>query len=453
MAKRFDVVVSNGQVVSSSRIERVDIGIRGGKVAERGAGLGASAERVIDAAGKYVLPGAFDVHYHPMYGDPLEHGSVAAAHGGITSMVPFVYAYKGMDLQTAVDQFLNGDGSKSVLDFGVHLGVLDPPATVEQIPAAIKRGVMSFKFFLAYRRRGMMAEDDLLLRAMDLMSEHGGLMMLHAENGLGIDYLEQKFIQSGRVSPEWFERSRPKALEYEAVFRSIQLASISGCPVYLVHQTTGEAVEIIRHAQEKKQFVIGETCPQYLLLTNDDFLAQGPLAKLTPPYRTRWDVEMLWKGLADGTMATVGSDHSPHPRDTKEKKNVFDVPVGTPQVETMLPLLFDRGVNHGRLTLPRLVAVMCENPARAFGLYPRKGNLDVGADADVVIIDPSLSTTVRAKDLHSTVDYNTYEGWDIVGKPTHTLQRGHDLLVDGQVVAKPGTGQFMAAAPGPRPMV
>lgn len=448
----FDTVVANGLVVGTEAVEGVDIGIRDGRIVARGPRLAARAARVIDATGCFVLPGALDPHYHPQYGDNLERGSVVAAYGGFTTLVPFMYAYQGLGLGETVDKFLAGDGSRSTLDFGGHVAVLDPHATVDQIPEVFERGISSFKMFMAYRRRGMMAEDDLLLTAMSKIGALGGVTMVHAENGLGVDYLEQKFQAEGNVSIEWFELSRPKRFEYEAVFRAIQLAKLAGTNLYLVHQTTGEAVDIIGAARDEGQFVVGETCPQYLSHTKQILIDQGPLAICTPPYRGEWDVDRLWEGVRRGAISTVGSDHSPHPRENKLQDNVFKTPVGTPQVETMLRVMFHRGFVEGRITLQRLVAVMCENPARIFGLHPKKGTLSIGADADVVVIDPRRERVVVVEDLHSSVDYNTYAGWRLVGEPVHTLQRGTDVLVEGVLHAKPGDGRFQPAAPVVAPL-
>jgi dihydropyrimidinase len=444
---KLDTAVVGGLVVSSGGIERLDVGIKDGKIVERVASLDASsAARVVDAAGCYVLPGAIDAHLHPQYGDNLAAGSIAAAFGGITTVVPFVYAYEGLELGQAIDEFLEGDGAHSMIDYGLHLGVVNPADTVDQIPDAATRGVNSFKFFLAYRRRGMMVDDDAFLRAMDLIAGIGGIAMVHAENGLAIDFLEKKFIAEGKVSVEWFERSRPKPVEFEAVFRAIQLAKLVDCPLYLVHQTTGEAVGIVREAMATGQFVVAETCPQYLLWTNEDLVKRGPIAVLAPPYRTRWDQETLWKGVAEGVIATIGSDHAPHEKE--DLANVFNVPVGTPQVETMLPLMYDRGVNAGRLTLPRLVAALCENPARAFGLYPKKGSLALGSDADIVVLDPAARVEVHADRMHSSKPFdNIYDGWSSTGTAIRTMQRGRDVLVNGELVARSGDGQFLASGP------
>jgi dihydropyrimidinase len=445
----YDIVIKSGIVVSPTSIDSLDIGIKDGKIAVRARDLPTEGVgRVIDASGLFVLPGALDPHYHPQYGDNLAQGSIVAAHGGITTLVPFIYAYQGLGVGQAIDEFMESDGSQSVLDFGGHVAVLEPEVQIPQLQEAFDRGITSFKMFMAYRRRGMMAEDDMLLGAMEFIGRAGGMTMVHAENGLGVDYLEQKFQTEGKVSIEWFERSRPKAFEYEAVNRAIHLASIAESPLYLVHQTTGEAVPLIGEARNRGQFVVGETCPQYLTHTKDILIEQGPLAICTPPYREEWDVDSLWAGLASGAMSTIGSDHSPHPRETKLQDNVFKTPVGTPQVETMLSVVFQRGVVEGRLTLQRFVSVMCENPARIFGLYPKKGTLQVGADADVVLIDPRRNRRVEASALHSSVDYNTYEGMELVGTPVHTLQRGRDVLVNGELQVAPGDGDHVPVGPG-----
>jgi|TARA_B100000315_G_scaffold210023_1_gene206048 dihydropyrimidinase len=450
---KYDTIIRGGMVVSPVDIQALDIGVKGEKIVARAESLEIDqATRVIDASGLYVLPGALDPHYHPQYGDDLTQGSIGAAHGGITTLVPFIYAYQGMSLGGAVDQAL-GDSGSSVLDFGAHVAVLDPANQVDQIQDVFDRNITSFKLFMAYRRRGMMAEDDMLLDAMERIGGLGGITMVHAENGLGVDYLEQKFQLEDKVSIEWFAKSRPPEFEFEAVFRAIQLAKIAETPLYCVHQTTGQAVEIIRQAQEGGQCVIGETCPQYLTHTKQILIDQGPLAICTPPYRSEWDVQQLWTGLAEGTMSTIGSDHSPHSRETKINDNVFKTPVGTPQVETLLRIVFQRGINEGRITLPRLVSICCENPARAFGLYPRKGNLNIGADADICMIDPRRLSVIRAEDMHTTVDYNTYEGWRLLGTPVHTMQRGNDVLVDGELKAELGAGDFIPAETGAPQMV
>lgn len=456
---QFDTVIVNGLVASSEKIEAVDIGILDGKIVARGKDLAAGADvgRTIDAEGKFVLPGALDSHFHPQYGDNIEVGSVAAAHGGFTTLVSFVYGanhvpdgggYEGRDLVEAFDEFSAGDGSRSTLDWAAHMGVLDP-ATIEQIPEIRAKGVNSFKFFMAYKRRGMMVDDQEFLHAMRLIGENGGIAMVHAENGFGIDHLEQKFIAEDKTGLEYFEQSRPKNIEYEAVNRAIELSRVSDCPLYLVHMTTGESVAMIAAARERGDKVVGETCPQYLLYTNEDLLEYGTLGICTPPYRTKWDNDTLWKGLAEGVISTVGSDHSPHHRKNKMEPNIFKIPVGTPQVETMLSLLYGKGVSEGRITVQRLVAALCENPARVFGIFPRKGTLDVGADADVVIIDPAQEQTFDEKEFHSVVDYNTYHDWTVLGKPVHTLQRGNDLLVDGELKVEKGAGQFV---PGDAPL-
>jgi dihydropyrimidinase len=444
---RFDTAITGGLVVDSSSVRRLDIGILDGQIAAHESAIEPTdASRTIDASGRYVLPGAIDPHFHPQYGDNLETGSLAAAAGGITTLVAFVYAYPGLELGQAVDEFLEGDGSRSMLDYAIHLGVVNPADTVEQIPDSATRGVRSFKFFLAYRKRGMMIDDDQFMRAMELVAETGSITMVHAENGLAIDYLENKLIAAGKTGVEFFEPSRPKRLEYEAVFRAIQLAAVAECPLYLVHQTTAEGVELVAQARAQGQFVIGETCPQYLLWTNEDLVRYGPVGVLAPPYRTLADQDRLWEALAARELSTIGSDHAPH--DKRVLDNVFSVPVGTAQVETMLPLVFDRGVGGGRITIQRLVATMCENPARAFGLYPRKGSLEVGSDADIVILDPNLADEIRAERLHSSMKYpSIYEGWQTLGRPVHTLQRGRDVLVEGAVVTEHGDGRYLEAGP------
>ncbi len=317
----FDTAIVGGLVADSRRVERLDIGIREGRISAREPSIDpATAERVIDASGRLVLPGALDAHFHPQYGDNLQTGSLAAAYGGITTLVAFVYAYKGLGLVQAIDELREGDGSRSVLDYGLHLGVVNPADTVEQIPEAATRGIRSFKFFLAYRKRGMMIDDDQFLRALELVAGVDGIAMVHAENGLAIDHLEKRFTAEGKTGVRWFEPSRPRRLEYEAVFRAIQLAAVADCPLYLVHQTTAEGAGLVAAARAEGQSVVGETCPQYLLWTNDDLVEYGPVA-LAPPYRTVEDQEHLWAAIAAGEISVVGSDHAPHDKRELEKSS------------------------------------------------------------------------------------------------------------------------------------
>jgi len=302
-------------------------------------------------------------------------------------------------------------------------------------------GVRTFKFFLTYLKQGWYTDDYQLIKAMDLLAERGGMAMVHAEDGGGIDYLEDKYLTGPDASAANFNTSRPAALEEEAVFRAIRLAEVAGCPLYVPHVTAARALRPIRQAQADGLPVYAETCPQYLTLTQEIIQERGALAKIGPPIRSAADREALWGALADGTLQVVASDHAPKRKDPHG--DFIEQPFGSPQIETLLPLTYDGGVNRGRISLVRLAQVLCENPARIFGLYPRKGTLAVGSDADLVVFDPTREFTLRADNQHTNAGYTLYEGRTLLGWPECSFQRGRRMLWQGEIVAPPGQGQFL----------
>ncbi|MBN1178649.1 MAG: amidohydrolase family protein, partial [Anaerolineae bacterium] len=271
------------------------------------------------------------------------------------------------------------------------------------------------------------------------------------ENGGGIDYLEDKYLKGPAASAAYFTRSRPAALEEEAVFRAIRLAEVTGCPLYIPHVTAARALRPIRQARAEGLPVYAETCPQYLTLTEEIYAERGALAKIGPPIRTANDRAALWEALRDGTLDTVASDHAPKQKDVHG--DFIEQPFGSPQIETLLPLTYDGGVNRGRISLVRMVQVLCENPARIFGLYPRKGTIAVGSDADLVVFDPHRSFTIAAANQHSNVGYTLYEGREVLGWPEMSFQRGQPVLQDGEIVAQTGQGRFMPTLESQSPPV
>jgi dihydropyrimidinase len=289
-----------------------------------------------------------------------------------------------------------------------------------------------------------MTSDYHLMAAFELIGRSGGLAMVHAENGLATDYLEDKFNAEGIPAIEAFTRMRPAALEAEAINRAIAIAEVAGCPIYIPHISVRRGLNPVIQAKRRGQKVFAETCPQYLELTEKDFYRFKALAKIGPPLRTAKDNEALWEGLADGTIDVVASDHAPKTK--KPDDDFFSAGYGSPQAETLLNVTYDGGVNHSRLTLPRLVQVLAENPARIFGLYPRKGSLERGADADVVIFDPGLRHTLRGETQHTKAGYTLFEGRECLGKPVLTLQRGRVVLDRGKMIASPGDGKYITLA-------
>ena len=446
MERKYDLLFAGGTVVTGEGMQLADVGVRGEKLAAIGRDLPQEAAReVIDASGKYILPGAIDVHVHPVYLDSVEHCSALAAYGGTTTVIHFAYARTGESLLDKVEE-MRADGlANSRLDFGLHGGMFEAPRQVPEIPKVMDLGVRSFKFFLTYLKQGWYTDDYQLIKAMDILAEQGGMAMVHAENGGAIDYLEDKYLKGPGASARYFNASRPAALEEEAAFRSIRLAELVDCPLYIAHVTSARTVDLIRREQAAGRKVFAETCPQYLTLTQEIIEERGALAKIGPPIRSAADRDAIWAGLRDGTLQAVSSDHAAKAKDVNG--DFLEQGFGSPQMETLLPLVYDGGVNRGRISLVRLVQVLCENPARIFGLYPRKGTLAIGSDADLVVLDPNHEFTIRSENQHSKAGYTLYEGRTVLGWPEMSFQRGQPVLWQGQVVAKPGGAHFLPVQP------
>ncbi len=450
MNSTYDLLLTGGLIVTGTGIQRADVAVRDGTVAAIGPDLPREeAREIIDITGKYLFPGIIDVHVHPVYLDDVEHSARVAAYGGTTTLLHFAYARTNESLLEQVEKMLNDAARRSPLDFGLHGGMFQAARQVPEIPQVMALGVRTFKFFLTYLKQGWYTDDYQLIKAMDILAERGGMAMVHAENGGAIDYLEDKYLKGPQASARLFNTSRPAALEEEAIFRAICLAEVTGCPLYIPHVTAARALRPIRQAQAEGRRVYGETCPQYLTLTEAVIESRGALAKIGPPIRTEDDRSALWKALADGTLSVVASDHAP-----KEKDPQGDFLLqgfGSPQIETLLPLTYDEGVNQGHIGIVRLAQVLCENPARIFGLYPRKGTIAVGSEADLVIFDPARRVTISAENQHSHAGYTLNEGRTVLGWPEATFQRGRRVLWQGEIVAEPGRGRFLPTYENPLP--
>ncbi len=440
--KKYDIVIQKGLVVSSSGIRRVDIGIKGEKIVRVEPGLNKEeAERVIDASGKYVLPGVIDVHVHPVYEDDMGGSSLSAAHGGVTTLIHFAYAKPGMKLIDTIKQYQEEGLKKSYLDFGIHGTLFDPASQIEEIPKAFELGISSFKMFMAYAKLKWMTDDYHLAKAMDVIAQCGGMAMVHAENGLVTDYLEDRSLERGEDQKKVFLKTRPDYLEAEAIYRAISIAAVIHCPLYIVHLSTARSILPIQQAKAEGQTVYVETCPQYLTMTDAKLQKSGPLAKIGPPLRTEKDRLALWSAIQKGIIDTVASDHAPKAK--KIDDPFFEAPYGSPQTETMLTVTYDEGVNKGKMNMGRLVQLFSENPAKIFGLYPKKGVIQKGSDADLVIFDPKLTHTIRNETQHSGAPYTLYEGRRCKGKPILVMQRGRILVENGEIKGKPGGGTFL----------
>ncbi|HHY88942.1 MAG TPA: amidohydrolase family protein [Chloroflexi bacterium] len=442
MSEQFDLLFKNGLLITGSGIQRADLGVRGEKITAIAPDLPVeNARRVIDARGKYIFPGTIDVHVHPVYEDNVEDCSRIAAYGGTTSVLHFAYAKQGDSLLQKVTEMIEDGQAHSLLDFGVHGGIWEAAVQVPEIVETMKLGVTTFKFFMTYLKQGWYTDDYQLIKAMDILAEHGGMAMVHAENGGGIDYLEDKYLKGPNAHARYFNTSRPAAFEEEAIFRAARLAEVFKTPLYIPHVTAARAVRAIRLAMEDGLRIFGETCPQYLTLTQKIIDERGALAKIGPPIRTQEDQDALWQGLKDGILNVVASDHAAKKKDVNG--DFLMQGFGSPQVETLMPITYDAAINTGRLSLVRLAQVLSENPARIFGLYPRKGTLQVGSDADIVVYDPCREYTITAENQHSKVGYTLYENRKVLGWPEMSFQRGRPVLENGEIVAEPGCGQFM----------
>jgi len=442
MEKKYDILFQKGLVVAGSGICKADVGIKGEKIAAVAPGLRQEdSNRTIDASGKYVMPGVIDVHVHPVYEDDMGGLSLTAAYGGVTTLIHFAYAKPGMKLIDTIKQYQEEGSKKSYLDFGIHGTLFDPASQIKEIPKAFELGVSSFKMFMAYAKLKWMTDDYHLAAAMDLIAECGGMAMVHAENGLVTDYLEDRSLKRGEDQKKVFLRTRPDRLEAEAIFRAISIAAITRCPLYIVHLSTARGVVPLQQARAEGQTIYVETCPQYLTMTDVKLQKLGPLAKIGPPLRTEKDRLALWKAIQQGTIDTVASDHAPKAK--KMDDPFFESPYGSPQSETMLTVTYDEGVNRGKIKPNKLVQLFSENPAKIFGLYPKKGTIQKGADADLILFDPKQVHTIRHQTQHSGAPYTLYEGRRCKGKPILVMQRGKILIEDGEVKGRPGKGNFL----------
>ncbi len=443
MTERYDILIRGGLVVSALKIRKADIGIKGEKIASIKPRLpDKEAALVIEASGKYVMPGVIDVHVHPVYEDDMGGLSLTAAHGGITTLIHFAYAKPGMKLIDTIKRYQEEGHQKSYLDFGIHGALFDPTSQIEEIPKAFELGVSSFKMFMAYAKLKWMTDDYHLAAAMDLVSEYGGLAMVHAENGMVTDYLEDRSLKKDEDQKKVFLKTRPDLLEAEAIFRALTIAAVTRCPLYIVHVSTAEGLGPIQRAKEDGQVVYAETCPQYLLLTDSTLQRLGPLAKVGPPLRTEKDRIALWQAIQEGIIDVVASDHAPKAK--KREEPFFEAPYGSPQAETMFTVTYDEGVNKKRIELCKLVQLFSENPAKIFGLYPKKGVLQKGSDADLFLFDPNRIHTIQHQTQHSGAPYTLFEGRKCRGMVTLTMQRGRILVEGGEMKGRPGDGRFLS---------
>jgi len=454
---RFDTVVRNGTVISATDTSAADIGIVGDKITAIGAQLPIeNATNVIDAAHHLVLPGGIDVHTHldmPFGGttsaDDFETGTIAAAFGGTTTLIDFAIQYKGQSLRQAFDTWMQKAHSKAVADYAFHCIITDlGSAQLEEMGQLVREGVTSFKLFMAYPGVFML-DDATIFRAMRQAARHSGLICMHAENGGAIDVIVQQALAEGKRAPKYHALTRPTTAEAEATGRAIALAEMAGAPVYIVHLSCNEALEKVREARDRGLPAYAETCPQYLYLSLENMDVpgfEGAKYVFTPPLREKWHQEKLWQGLAKDTLQVVSTDHCPFCfKEQKElgKDDFTKIPNGGPGIEHRLSLIYTGGVHGKRFSPNRFVEIVSTAPAKLFGLYPRKGTIAVGSDADLVIFNPEQEEIISAKTHHMRVDYSMFEGIRIKGMPRTVLSRGRTIIESGKFVGRPGSGQFL----------
>jgi dihydropyrimidinase len=457
----MSVLIKGGRVITAADDYVADIYIEGERITTIGESLDVSADRTIDAREKYVLPGAVDPHTHlemPWRGettiDDFESGQTAAAFGGTTTHVDFCIQAKGQTFGEALEIWHGKRSGKSIIDNGFHIAItdlagqerLDELATLPD-----EHGVTSYKLFMAYKD-SLMVDDETLFRAMQVAAQSGALVMVHAENGDAIEVLMGEAIAAGNTSPKYHALTRPPETEGEATNRAVQLARVAGAKLYVVHVSCAESVEPIAIAREKGWDIWGETCTQYFFI-DQSFLDQpgfeGAKYVYTPPPRPKANQEILWNAVRTNVLQAISTDHCAYLFNGQKdagKDDFRQIPNGGPGLENRLQMIHHFGVREGRISLNRMVELLCTNPAKLFGLYPRKGTLAVGSDADIVVFDPDKRVTISAATHHSRSDYNLYEGTDVQGSPEIVLLRGN-VIVDGdQLLAKPGSGQFIKRA-------
>jgi dihydropyrimidinase len=420
-------------------------------------------DRTIDARGRYVIPGGIDVHTHldmPFGGttsaDDFESGTIAAAFGGTTTVVDFAIQERGGTMRQAWETWMAKAEGKAAIDYGFHMILREmTPALSEEMGAMVREGVTSFKLFMAYPGVFMM-DDASIFRAMQRSGEIGATICMHAENGGVIDTLVKEALRKGQKAPKYHALTRPARAEGEATGRAIALAEMAGVPIYIVHLSCAEALEKVKQARDMGLPAYAETCPQYLFLSYDDYEREGfDGAKyvMSPPLREKWHQDVLWKGLLKGDLQVVSTDHCPFcmnepPQKQLGRDDFSKIPNGAPGIETRLMLLWD-GVRKGRIDAHRFVEIVSTNPAKMFGLWPRKGTVAVGSDGDLVLWDPEKEVTLSAKTHHMRVDYNPYEGRVVKGAPKMVVSRGEVVVDHGVFKGRAGRGTFMKRQPGP----
>jgi dihydropyrimidinase len=450
------LLIKHGTIVTATDQYTGDVFIEGETISVIGTSLTMAADRTIDATGKYLFPGGIDVHTHldmPFGGttsaDDFESGTIAAAHGGTTTIVDFAIQYKGQTLHHAWETWMKKADGKAAIDYGFHMIITELSDQVEQeMDALVGQGVTSFKLFMAYPGVFML-DDATIFRALLRTGKNGGTICMHAENGGVIDVLVKRALAEGKTAPKYHALTRPARAEGEATHRAIALAEMADVPVYIVHLSAAEALEMVTEARDRGLPTHAETCPQYLFLSYDNYEEpefDGAKYVMSPPLRDRATQARLWRGLASNDLQVISTDHCPFCM--KEQKTLGEsdfskIPNGAPGIETRMSLVYDGGVRTGRISLNRFVELTSTSPAKIFGLFPRKGTIAPGSDADIVVFDPQKTTRLSVKTLHMNVDYNPYEGREVTGVTDTVISRGRVVIDAGTFTGRAGAGSFL----------
>ncbi len=439
------LLIKNGAVVLENKTTRADILTEDGKITKIAKRITATAEQIVEAEGKFVLPGVVDAHAH--IGDAnfarredFTSGTHAAAAGGVTTIIDMVLKTP-VDSPEAAKEKINRGTREGIVDFSLHAGMMNS-SNLANIEALVQLGICSFKAFMC---APYFIDKTALHTLMKETARFDAITNVHAEDEELSQQLMAELKRAKRMDPIAHNESKPNAVEEKAIKEAISIARVARNKLHISHMSTSEGVRLIAAARKEKVNVTTETCPHYLSLTKADVLKLGPYLKMSPPLKMEADVLALWRGLANGTVDMITSEHAPGEADEKEIgwENIWDAWGGVPSIETMLPLVLSEGVNKKRITLEKAAKVLSENPAKRFGLYPKKGHIAVGADADLVIVDLAIEKKVKASDLHYKVGWTPYEGWILKGWPTITIVRGQVVAKEGEIIAKDGLAQFV----------
>ena len=455
----MSVLIKNGRVITAVDDYLADIFIKNETVTLIGEKLEIEADEVIDASGKYLIPGGLDPHTHldmPFGGttsaDDFETGTLAAAHGGTTTLIDFAIQSKGHSTLEALDTWHAKADGKTAIDYGFHMIVTDlEDNRVHEMKMLANAGVTSYKLFMAYP--GVLYVDDgTIYRAMRKAGEDGTVVCMHAENGIVIDEIVKQALAKGKTEPKYHAITRPTRMEAEGVHRAISIAEVAQVPIYIVHLSSSDALEQVMLARNRGVHAFAETCPQYLFL-DDSYYDQegfeGAKYVMTPALREKWNQDELWKGLKFGDLQSIATDHCPFCFKDQKMLGIDDfskIPNGGPGVENRMSLVFNGGVNSGRISLNKFVELTSTAAAKTFGLFPKKGTIAVGSDADIVIFDPNRTETISVNNTcthHMNVDYNTYEGFEVTGFTETVLSRGKIIIDNCEYVGKKGDGHFL----------